>query len=313
VKSFTISTSSEHGERRQPRNPNWRALALRWLLGAGLGLLATVILFQPGASVVAAPGEPDAALARPIAGLTPTPSHVSPTPTRPSPIVIAKSVEGRPLEVYAFGTGARARMIVADIHGGYEWNTAALAERLVDFVTQHPAVIPPNVTLYILPSMNPDGLARSRGYEGRANANGVDLNRNFPFEWKATWGSEGCWSFLPITSGAHPLSEPESQAVARFLLGHGIDALISYHSAALGIFAGGDPSTPGSLSLARSVAEVAPYAYPPINTGCDYSGEMVDWAASNGIAAVDIELSTHHSLDEAINLRVLYTFLNWRP
>ncbi len=40
---------------------------------------------------------------------------------------------------------------------------------------------------------------------------------------------------------------------------------------------------------------------------------MVDWAAANGIAAVDIELSTHYNLDVAINQRVLYTFLNWHP
>ncbi len=67
--------------------------------------------------------------------------------------------------------------------------------------------------------MNPDGLARSHGYDGRANANGVDLNRNFPLGLESHLGTGGCWNYLPITSGTHPLSEPESQAVARFLLG----------------------------------------------------------------------------------------------
>jgi hypothetical protein len=39
----------------------------------------------------------------------------------------------------------------------------------------------------------------------------------------------------------------------------------------------------------------------------------VDWAASYGIAAVDVELSTHYSLDWEINLRILDEFLNWQP
>jgi predicted deacylase len=222
-------------------------------------------------------------------------------------------VEGRPLQVYQFGNGPSHRLIVADIHGGYEWNTAALADYLLGFLHNHPGIVPPGVTLYVLPSMNPDGLARSHGYDGRANADNVDLNRNFPLEWKATWAPEGCWDYLPITSGSHPLSEPESRALAQFVLGNGIEAMISYHSAALGIFAGGDPSTARSVSLAGALAAVSPYSYPPRNTGCEYAGEMVDWAAANGVAAVDIELSTHYDLDQDANLRVLYAFLNWQP
>lgn len=280
-------------------------------VGLGLGLL--MAFFVQASAAVDDSELPLGILERPIAGPSPTPVRPTPVPVRPEAEVIGRSVEGRPLEVYAFGHGPHARMIIADIHGGYEWNTAALTEQLVDFLSEHTSLVPPAVTLYVLPSMNPDGLARSHGYDGRANANGVDLNRNFPLDWKATWAPEGCWNYLPITSGTHPLSEPESQAVARFLLGRGIEALISYHSAALGIFAGGDPSTAQSLALAESLARVSPYAYPPKNTGCDYAGEMVDWSAANGIAAVDIELTTHYDLDLAINRRVLYAFLNWQP
>jgi len=48
---------------------------------------------------------------------------------------------------------------------------------------RNPDVIPSDVTLYILPDMNPDGDARSHDEWGRVNANGVDLNRNFPIGW----------------------------------------------------------------------------------------------------------------------------------
>lgn len=228
-------------------------------------------------------------------------------------MLIGYSVEGQPLVVHQFGSGERARAIVAGIHGGYEWNTIALADKLIGFLSENPGLIPRDMTLYILPAINPDGEARSHGYEGRANSNGVDLNRNFPARWQESWGSAGCWSFLPITSGSHPLSEPESQAVVKFLLAEHVEALISYHSAALGIFAGGRPTNPGSVSLAEAISKVTDYPYPPINTGCDYSGNLTDWAASNGIHAVDIELSTHDSVDYEINLRVLLTFLSWRP
>jgi protein MpaA len=227
--------------------------------------------------------------------------------------VIGFSVEERPLVVYQVGQGDRKRMIVAGIHGGYEWNTIALANRLTGFLEKNPGLVPKDMTLYVLPALNPDGAARSHGYEGRANSNGVDLNRNFPARWKADWAQRGCWDFLPITSGDHPFSEPESQAIAKFLLREHVEALISYHSASLGIFAGGRPTDPGSVSLAEGISLVTDYPYPPIETGCDYSGNLTDWAAANGIDAVDIELTTHDSIDYEINLRVLLTFLSWRP
>ena len=36
-----------------------------------------------------------------------------------------------PLEVYRFGTGPDVRVMIAGIHGGYEWNTVALADALI--------------------------------------------------------------------------------------------------------------------------------------------------------------------------------------
>jgi hypothetical protein len=226
---------------------------------------------------------------------------------------IGETVGGRDLIVHQFGSGEHVRMVIAGIHGGYEWNTSALARELISFLEVHPQLVPMDLTLYVLPSMNPDGEARSHGYEGRANDGGVDLNRNFPFEWKETWAPAGCWDSLPISAGSSPLSEPESRAVARFLLSRHVEALISYHSASLGIFAGGRPSDPGSIGLAKAIAAVTDYDYPPRETGCEYTGEMVDWAAANGISAIDIELSTHYSIDLTQNLRALLAFLTWQP
>ena len=215
--------------------------------------------------------------------------------------------------MYRYGGGPSRRLIVAGIHGGYEWNTIALAHQLMSHLLVHPETIPSQVSLYLLPALNPDGEARSSSYEGRANENGVDLNRNWPSLWQEDWPKAGCWSYLPIHGGVAPSSEPEVAALMEFILDNDIEAIISYHSAALGIFPGGQPPLPGSVNLAETVAEVVPYPYPPINAGCLYTGQFADWAADVGIPALDVELTNHRDTDLEINLRVLEAFLNWEP
>lgn len=236
----------------------------------------------------------------------------SPTPAG-APLVIGKSVGGRPLEVFRFGTGPRELLIIAGIHGGYEWNTILLADALIAHLRDGSIDVPPEVSLYILRALNPDGDARSHSYEGRANDNGVDLNRNWPVNWHPDWDRAGCWQYLPITAGAHPLSEPETASLLAFIVEHDFKAVISYHSAALGIFPGGSPASAESIRLAEAIAAVTDYAYPPLDYGCEYTGQFADWASAQGMAAVDVELSTHDSIDLWVNLAVLRAFLAFDP
>jgi g-D-glutamyl-meso-diaminopimelate peptidase len=235
----------------------------------------------------------------------------SPTPENPQPEVIGISVAGRPLQVYKFGNGPIEKMIIAGIHGGYEWNTIVLADELIDYLENHPEIVPPEQTLYILRAFNPDGYARSSGFGGRANENIVDLNRNFPSYWQVEWPRAGCWDYIPITGGTAPASEPETRALMAFIKAHDFQAFISYHSSALGIFPGGQPLDPGSLSLAESIAAVSDYPYPPIEAGCAYTGQLIDWISDQGIPAVDIELTNHQDSDFAENLAILSVFLDW--
>jgi protein MpaA len=225
--------------------------------------------------------------------------------------VIGHSVEGRPIEVYRFGSGPVERMIVAGMHGGYEWNTIALAEQLIIHLAAHPDFVPPDVTLLVLRSLNPDGEARARTVSGRVNANGVDLNRNWPALWQADWPRAGCWSYAPTTAGSGPASEPETAALMDFLSAHRVDALINYHSAAQGIFPGGQPPDPASLALAEAVAAVSDYPYPPLDLGCQFTGQLIDWASAHGIAALDVELTNHRDTDFEQNLAILSVLLNW--
>jgi hypothetical protein len=81
----------------------------------------------------------------------------------------------------------------------------------------------------------------------------------------------------------------------------------------MGIFPGGLPPDADALELAETLALVSGYRYPPMDTGCIYTGEMVNWLAVQGIPAVVIELTNHRDTDFEINLKVLDAFLSWEP
>jgi zinc carboxypeptidase len=256
--------------------------------------------------------------------LTPNPFYTPPvfetsTPfvliDGPRPALIGFSLGSHPIEAYRFGVGEKEYLIVAGIHGGYEGNTIALANELITYINENPGVIPTDATLYIIRDMNPDGEARSDGVDGRVNNNGVDLNRNFPTtNWTADWNRDGCWLYRPTSGGAYGGSEPETRTVMSFIRGHKFEAMISYHSAALGIFPGGVPWTGPSKRLAKQLAKVTDYPYPPIDTGCVYTGTLADWAVENGVgASVDMELADHKNTDFTKNLKALKVLLNFQP
>ena len=312
----------------------WLVTAIWGLNAVGLvGVLAGLMLFndkqqqpvsQPRALQLSIAGSPSPT-SRPgiyyLPSVTPNPlttpieAYHTPTPfvlpSGPRPIIIGYSVSGRPLEVYRFGQGERQVMIAAGIHGGYEWNTIALADELLTHVNENPEIIPSDVTLFILRNINPDGDARAHSIEGRVNDHGVDLNRNFPENWQAEWDRDGCWDYAPTTGGPRPGSEPETRAVINFLSSHRVQTLISYHSAALGIFPGGEPWEEESIEFAKALSKVTFYPYPPIDTGCYYTGTLADYAVSLGAVAVDMELRNHRDTDFSLNLKALKVLLNW--
>jgi protein MpaA len=204
-------------------------------------------------------------------------------------------------------------LIVAGIHGGYEGNTVDLANHLLVRLSEDPALVPADSTLHLIPNMNPDGTSRGRNADARTNANGVDLNRNFPSRnWLPSWDRENCWNQRPTTGGEAGGSEPETRAVMSFIGSHRIQALISYHSAALGVFPGGDPWEPASERLAKALSSATSYPYPPIDIGCHYTGTLADWAVEVGVgAAVDMELSNHQDSELSRNLRALKALLDF--
>jgi len=320
--------------RRQP-HAAWKTAA--WVLnGVGFVVLLAVLITYLTREPAKAASSPFVYLGgTPRATATPVPtSHYLPTITpnplatpiedysTPTPFVFAGgqqavpigySVSGAPINAYSFGTGEAKYLIVAGIHGGYEGNTVDLANQLMVYISNHPDIVPGGAVLFMIPDMNPDAVARGRNSDARVNANGVDLNRNFPSNnWVPDWDHDNCWNDRPTTGGAYAGSEPETRAVMNFIGSHRIKGMISYHSAALGVFPGGNPWQAASEELAAQLARATGYPYPPIDIGCEYTGTLADWAVENSVgAAVDMELSTHTDADFSQNLRALKVLLGF--
>lgn len=107
-----------------------------------------------------------------------------------------RTVDGRTLRVLHLGSATGPPILVfGAVHGDESAGIAVVRDLLADSRS-----IRSNV--WVVPDLNPDGVARNT----RQNADGVDLNRNFPWRWQAA-GQKGDLQY----SGPSVLSEPESR------------------------------------------------------------------------------------------------------
>ena len=176
-----------------------------------------------------------------LALLAVAPSRASPADARPQGTVstLGRSAEGRPIRVVRLGDRRAPRkvLVVGVIHGNEAAGIAVLRE-----LRRRPA--PRGVELWLVPSLNPDGVAAGT----RQNARGVDLNRNFPARWQAQGRP-----FDTYHSGPSPLSEPESRLAAR-LIGRLRPAVTIWYHQALALV---DLGTAGDPALVRRYARLS--------------------------------------------------------
>lgn len=135
--------------------------------------------------------------------------------TQHTPFVYGQSEMGRDLVCHRLGStdAAASILIVFGVHGfedAYDHDGEVLrliAERMISHYAQNPAQMQ-GFCLYIIPSANPDGLidGNSKDGYGRCNANGLDVNRDFPFDWEENTTSRNL-------TGEAPLSTAEARAI----------------------------------------------------------------------------------------------------
>jgi hypothetical protein len=138
-------------------------------------------------------------------------------PALPPRIEAGRSVEGRRIVAVRRGRAdAPVRLLVSGSTHGTEPAGHAVIARLRKMRP------PEGVQVWTVRTFNPDGAARGT----RQNARGVDLNRNFPYRWRA--GGRPFDTYYP---GPRAASEPETRAQMRLIRRLKPDLTIHYHQA----------------------------------------------------------------------------------
>jgi predicted deacylase len=240
--------------------------------------------------------------------------------------IIGYSNEGRPIERYTFGTGSTSLLFVGGIHGGYEWNSSALAYEFITAFRSRTILIPDDLTVVIVPTLNPDGLYAVTGLEGtfttadippndahetgngRFNAHDVDLNRNFDCKWKP----ESTWRNRPVSAGTAAFSEPESVALRDLVIDINPIGVVFWHSQANAVYGSECESgiLPGTLNLMHTYATAAGYDAIPSFDAYPVSGDAEGWLASIGIPAVTVELGTRTTTEWSKNKAAVEALLS---
>jgi hypothetical protein len=141
----------------------------------------------------------------------------------------AHSVQGRALLQRDITVDApKLRVLVVAAMHGDEFSSAAVALHWLQLAQ----AMPQATQWRFIPVMNPDGLLHQPAR--RMNANGVDLNRNFPTpNWQRE--TKNYWERLTRKDprrwpGKAPLSEPESQFLFAQMASFKPDVIVSIHA-----------------------------------------------------------------------------------
>ena len=193
---------------------------------------------------------------------------------------IGKSVEERDLLLIEFGKGPN-KIFVCGTHHAREYITTTYLMYAIDryayaykngsmWGQYSPKEILENITFYIVPMVNPDGvnlvlngiqatknpgeIAAMGIYEGqkygysawKANVHGVDLNWNYDKDWtlEKNRNPRGSVGF----NGDHPYSEPETIAVSDYVDSHSFDAYLSFHTQGKIFYYADDPENPSDIN-----------------------------------------------------------------
>jgi len=212
------------------------------------------------------------------------------------------SVLGAPLLWFpAPAADAESGLILAGTHGDENAAVATLSaamRTLPDRLRRHHVVL----------AVNPDGCQLGL----RANANGVDLNRNFPAaNWQSgetvyRWNSVAEARDVLLSTGERPGSEPETQALCQLIHELKPRWVVSWHEPLACI------DDPRSSELGHWLAQQT--TLPLVSSvGYDTPGSFGSWCNDLGLPCVTAEMPVI-SVDEATEryLEAMINLLRWQ-
>lgn len=194
--------------------------------------------------------------------------------------IYGTSVQGRLLLCHRIGNpeAATSILMVFGIHGfedSFKRDGAVLssiANQMIEHYCSDPSLLG-DAVLYIVPCANPDGQEAGTSEEGfgRCNADGIDINRDFPVGWKKM-------SSARYRTGDEPFATPEAKGL-RYLVEkisptYGADV----HGWINRVY--GDPA------MAQPFANAFGFSHTEYNSG----GMLSQWMAEEMEAAILIEL-----------------------
>lgn len=223
--------------------------------------------------------------------------------------VCGRSGMGRDIHCLKIGTGKK-EVFFSAAHHANEWITTPVllkfAEEYAFAYSRRGEIcgcsaeeLYEDISLYIIPLVNPDGVdlvtgAINRGAyfdsakaiadnfryipfpEGwKANIEGTDLNLNYPEGWKKAKdikASQGYTSPAPKNFvGDYPLSAPESRAIYDFTRSHDFRMIIAYHTQGAVIYGGNE-----NILIFDTLCDVSGYSAEKIPEESSYAGYR-DW------------------------------------
>ncbi len=205
-----------------------------------------------------------------------------------------QSVQHRCLFRIRLGKGKK-RLHLNGAHHGMEWITSAMLVAFVSemadclmngrlFFHESPHKLLNTCTLEIVPMVNPDGVEYARKHphlRWQSNANGVDLNHNYPakfYEGKLLEEQNGILGpGATRFSGYHPLDQPETYSLAKLICQNPPDIVIAFHSQGKEIYDEFDGKQHrDARRIACRLAEASGYKV-CIPTGFSSFSGMKDW------------------------------------
>ena len=196
--------------------------------------------------------------------------------------VIGHSVLGRDIVAHRMGTRGKVVLVIGNTHGN--------EPKGVDVGRALRIAGPPSgIELWVVDTINPDGLAAGT----RTNARGVDLNRNFAYNWGYIAVSPSHDQY----SGEAPADQPETQSVQNLITLIQPQITVWYHQDANRVSVGGRrPEL--ALEYARLVGQST--ADTPCSRGCTGTGtQFANHTVASGTAFL-VELPGNDAVTQSM-------------